>query len=593
MNVPSCGIRLVIGTLVCWSTLTGCASLPDSSTPEAIGTIEREPPSRTIVQPIPGREPDLLLRDFFAAVGDPANRHLGGRQYLTAEATAKWDDSAGTVIVDRIDVLPTDPRTDDRIGFLIRGTRVGQLQAGGIYLSEEGSYESKFVLRRENDQWRIDQLPDGVVLDSERFRESYKSRSIYFVDPSDTTTVADPRWVSVGRDQLATQLIGLLIDGPKAALAPAVHNMLDGPVSVRGPITKADGRTSSVGIGLGGIRIDFGGIAELDHRRRDLLAAQVVWTLANADVSGPYVLLADGKPLDDQHADSWTTADVAAMNPQGVAAGAAQLHALRGGALVSVVDDVPTPIPGVFGSARNLRSVAVSRDTSLIAAVADTGLPAPEPADTLLVGSYDGQPFPVAQGATITRPTWAPDNGSAWAVVDGTRVIRAVRDMSTGQVSVAETDTTALIPLGRQITELRLSRDGVRAALIIDGKAYVAVVVRSPDGGYSVTSPRPIAVGLGAAVTALDWSSGESVVLAQSASENPVTTVPVDGSRRDPLPGQNLTPPVGTVSAVPGTIYVADSRAVFRLDTGEPERDRFWREVRGLTGGQAVPVLPG
>ena len=61
----------------------------------------------------------------------------------------------------------------------------------------------------------------------------------------------------------------------------------------------------------------------------------------------------------------------------------------------------------------------------------------------------------------------------------------------------------------------------------------------------------------------------------------------------DALPSRNLTPPVTAVDASPSTTFVADTRAVFQLNSTDPAGDRYWREVPGLTGVKAVPVLPG
>jgi hypothetical protein len=69
--------------------------------------------------------------------------------------------------------------------------------------------------------------------------------------------------------------------------------------------------------------------------------------------------------------------------------------------------------------------------------------------------------------------------------------------------------------------------------------------------------------------------------------------VAVDGSRFDTLPGRNLTAPVSSVDASAMIEYVADARAVFQLNNSDPETDRYWREVPGLSGRRAVPVLPG
>lgn len=580
---------LAVCALLAGTLLVSCASLPESSTPEAIGTIDRAPANDNLAAPAPGREPDLLLRDFFKASTDPSARHRAARQFLTPAASQGWDDGASTTIVEKIDVLP-ESRTQDHATYLIRANRVGQLQPGGVYQAQEGTLEARIGLSRSNGEWRIDDLPPGVIMDRPQFLNSYQRRSLYFLDPTGTATVPDPRWISADREELTGELIGLLIDGPKPPLASGVRNLLGEKVSLRGPITKADGRTESVGVGLGGIRIDLTGVENYSATARQLLAAQIVWTLANAEVSGPYVLLADGRPLDENHPDGWTTVDVAALNPLASDDVDLGLHAVASGALVAVADTQVTPAPGYFGTVSNLVSAALSRDGNYVAAVADTGRP--DVANALMVGSYDGGAFPVVDGTTITRPSWAPDDSAAWAVIDGNRVVRAVRDAATGQVSLMDVEADEVTALGR-ITELRLSRDGVRAGLIVEGKVYVAVLVPQQGGEFVLTAPTPVAIGLGSPALSLDWSTSETIVVARATPDTPVAMVSVDGSRLDTLPGRNLTAPVSSVDASASIEFVTDARGVFQLDNADPETDRYWREVPGLAGQRAQAVLPG
>ena len=80
-------------------------------------------------------------------------------------------------------------------------------------------------------------------------------------------------------------------------------------------ITKADGKPGQVGVGLGGVRINFRLDNPMDAATRGLFAAQVIWTLANADVAGPYVLEIDGEPLGRGSCRRLDTADVASTNP--------------------------------------------------------------------------------------------------------------------------------------------------------------------------------------------------------------------------------------------------------------------------------------
>ncbi|GAB2628244.1 MtrAB system accessory lipoprotein LpqB [Prescottella soli] len=570
----------------------GCANLPDSSAPQAIGTIERAPASTNVEAPAPGREPDLLLRDFVKASTDPANRHLAARQYLTKDTSARWDDAASATIVDKIDLI-TESRNANSAVYTIRANRVGQLEPGGLYQAQEGQYEAKFSWVKVDGEWRIDDLPSGVIMDRPQFLNAYQRKSLYFLDPSAQTTVPDPRWISASQDQMVTQLIGLLIDGPKPSLSGAVRNELGSGVSVLGQITKADGRASQVGVGLGGVRVDFQGLGRMNTQSRELLAAQVIWTLANSDISGPYVLLADGQPLDERYPNGWSIADVSSLNPLATSSVSVGMHALRGGGLVSVGDATATPVPGYFGASDNLRSLALSQDGMLAAAVAETRRPAPEPQTALVVGTYDGNVATALEAQTITRPTWALDGSTAWAVVNDSSVVRVVRETATGKLTTMPVETGAIAALGGPVTELRLSRDGVRAAMIVDGKVYVATVSQLPDGAYSLTSPRAIAHGLSGPAVSLDWSTADTVVVVREGSEVPVVQLAVDGSRMDPLPSRNLTSPVRAVDATLTTEYVADARTVFQLNNNDPVGDRYWREVPGLSGSPAIPILPG
>ncbi|WP_227980343.1 MtrAB system accessory lipoprotein LpqB [Nocardia spumae] len=599
------GLATVIGALFgCALLITGCANLPDSSAPQALGTISHEPTSTGPHPPVNGRDPDLLLHDFLQATADPADNHRTARQYLTSDASQNWDDTARTIIVDKPDTL-RESRSEDTATYRVRARKLGELGTDGSFRAQDNTYETRIEMTKVGDEWRINQMEPGVVVDSTAFYKSYHRYSLHFANSPGTMMVPDLRWIAVGKDQLTQRLISLLADGPREGLAPAVRNVLAAPVSLSSDITKANGATDGVGVGLGGVRMDFSGASALDQRSKELLAAQVVLTLSGAGILGPYVLLGDGKPLDDRYAGTgWSLEDVTSMNPSARTADRAGLHALRDGTLVKVEStkgDI-APTPGYFGTVHNLRSVGLSEDGQLVAAVADSGEPAPAPKQTLVIGSYDGATtFSVVQGDTFTRPSWTSDGGAVWTVVDGTRVVRVVHDRATGNVSMQNVDSSSLTVAEPNsadsvprlpITDLRISRDGARAAIIAGGKVYQAIVVPHPDGKYSLTAPQPVAVDSSTTAASIDWSTPDTLVVAREGDVNPVDSVFVDGSELMALSSQNLTPPVRVVSAAPDTLYAADSRAVMQLQSSDPATDRFWREVPGL-GANAVPVLPG
>jgi hypothetical protein len=598
------GRRAVLGLVLAGLlVLAGCANLPDSSAPQALGTIDRGPTTSGPPPLTAGRDPDLLVRDFLQASADPTNRHQNARQYLTPTAAA-WDDAASTVVVEKPDTL-RESRSGDSATYRVRARKIGELEANGAFHATDATLlDYKIGMTKVGNEWRIDDLPPGAVVEDTTFVKFYHGYPLYFPNAAGTTMVTDLRWVAVRRDQVAQQLLSMLAEGPQPALVPAVRNMLSGPVSLRGSVVKPNGDVQGVGVGLGGVQIDFAGASGLDQHGRELLAAQVVLTLSGADVLGPYLLLADSKPLDDRYAGAgWTVTDVASMNPSANARSKIGLHAVRDGSLVKVdtVRNEIEPTPGYFGSAHNLQWVALSQDGQLVAAVADSGRAAPEPPRTLVIGGYDGTAFPVAQGNSFTRPSWTSDGSSAWTVVDGERVIRAVHDRATGNVSVQDVDTSALFAAQPNpsvstphtpIAELRIDPTGTRAGLIAGGKAYVAVVVPQADGKYALTSPLPVAVSLSSTVVSLDWYSADKVMLALDGSVDPVQTVELDGFQPTPVTSQNLTTPVRVVSASPDIQYVADNRAVMQLQSAAPSNERFWREVYGL-GANAIPVLPG
>ena len=89
-----------------WCVLAGCAGVPSSSAPQAIGTVDRPAPP-SLPKPTPGMDPDVLLREFLKATADPSNRHLAARQFLTESASNAWDDAGSALLIDRVVFVET------------------------------------------------------------------------------------------------------------------------------------------------------------------------------------------------------------------------------------------------------------------------------------------------------------------------------------------------------------------------------------------------------------------------------------------------------------------------------------------------------
>lgn len=571
--------------------LAGCAGVPSSSSPQAIGTVDRPAPP-SLPKPTPGMDPDVLLREFLKATADPANRHLAARQFLTESASQSWDDAGSALLIDNVVFVET--RGPERVSVHMRADILGSLSDMGVFETGEGALPDPgpIELVKTPDGWRIDKLPNGVFLDWQQFQATYKRNTLYFVDPTGTTVVPDPRYVAVSDpDQLATELVSKLIAGPRPEMANTVRNLLEPPLKLRGPVTRADGGKMGVGRGYGGARIALDNLSTTDPHSRQLLAAQLIWTLSRAGVNGPYVINADGAALDDRFADGWETSDVAATDPGAASGVAAGLHALIGGSLVALDGQRAPRVPGPFGQMPNQAAAAVSRTGQEVASIVTLRPGAPDMASSMWVGALGGAASQVLDARSLSRPSWSLDN-AVWVVIDGNNVVRVIQDASGQPARIPVDSTPVSSKFPGVITELQLSRDGTRAALVIDGRVVLAGVEQTPAGGYALTYPRRLGFGLRNTVVSLSWRTGDDIVVSRTDPEHPVSYVNLDGVNSDG-PSRNLLMPVTTVAANPSTVYVADARGVVQLSGSVAEDNPAWAEVRPLMVPGAEPVLPG
>lgn len=536
-------------------------------------------------------EPDVLLREFLKATADPSNRHLAARQFLTESASRGWDDAGNAVLIEN--PVFVEQRSSDRVTVNMRANKLGTLSDAGVFETADGDIPDpgQIVLVKANGQWRIDALPNGVFLDWQQFQATYKRYTIYFSDPTGRTVVPDPRYVAVADpDLLATELVTKLIGGPRPELAGAVRNQLSGNLRLRGPLTRADGGKTDVGRGYSGVRVELEGDLTPDARSRQLLAAQVIWTLSRAGISGPYLLQINGSPLDERLAQGWKTSDVASTDPGASESAGVGLYALVNGTLVSVDRDAANPVRGSFGQVGNQVSAALSRSGREVASVIRVR-PGDDPLMSLWVGANGGNGSEAAQGRTLSRPTWTLDD-TVWVVIDGGNIVRVIQESTTSMVARAPVDSTAVAQkFPGQITELALSRDGTRAAMIIDGQVVLASVAQTDNGEYALAFPRRLGFGLGRSAVSLSWRTGDDIAVSRHDSTHPVANVNLDGVNSD-LDDRNLLVPVSTIVATPSVIYVADQRGVLQL-SGMGTNEMQWVEVRPLMVPQTFPVLPG
>ena len=568
--------------LVAASTLalSSCTSLPSYTEPQALRSFVRSTPTEEAIAPVAGQEPDLLLRDFFAASGKPIQNHQAARAFLTPDAARRWDDAASTLILDRIDLNAKPGATPNAISYVVRGTVVGALGPGGVFSPDHGDFEAEIQLSKVDGEWRINSLPAGTVFERVELRNNYSPEELFFFDPNQKMLVRDRRWIYKGQKSMDTSLLSLLVEGPKGPIAAGVTTEV--PVGA-----------TFAGNDNGVYR--FNGFADLSAEERHRFAAQVLWTLAKSGTQGPYNIELDGTPLDPQ-APVLTIDDVAEYNPNATSGSVSPLYAVGNGSLTLVDSSTLTPVAGTLGSSGRVESADISGD--YVAGVIVDGEGAGRQS-TLVAGPVNGSVESVLQARTLTQPSLESHATALWTVLDGRTIARVARSTSTNELSQSEVDATKIEGLlepdgeggeGSSISMLKLSPTGVRAAMVIGGKVYLAVISRPAAGEKMIANIIDIAPSLDNTVVSVAWQLDGSLVVGTANQDAPIWRVETDGSAVTQLPSGNITAPVVAVAASANTLYVTDARSVLQLPINSPTT-AFWREVPALQGVRAVPVV--
>ena len=556
-------------TVALTTLAAGCASLPTNSAPHVIRSFAPEETETQAAGPKDGQESDLLLRDFYHASATPDSDYEAARAYLTEGASAAWDPSGQKLVVDSIGMTTLPGSSVGQRSYSVHGEVVGVVRSGGSYSPERGDYEATIDMEMVDGQWRISSLPEGVVFERTELRNQYQPYNLYFFDQDDRELVTDRRWVHSRRETLASDLIGLLMEGPSERLRPALTGSLPSSVSYTG---EQDGAYTFTG---------FAGVSE-DERAR--FAAQVVWTLATAGVTGPYELKADGQPLIDG-TDSLDTDDFIAASPLVETVGETKLYALAGGKVVRVDERSTQPVEGSLGAASDVIFADIAKDGEWAAIF---GKPGDAEDDIFRVGKFDGSEAEVMRAGTFTRPAIEPDAAAVWTVADGKRILRTVQSAATGSLTTGEVKVELPDGVDGNISVLRLSRTGTRVVMVIDGRLYTGIVRRQPSGERSIVNVYEYAHELSGSVISADWRPDGSLLVG-TTSTTPVMRVEQDGSSMTAMSAGNISAPVVAVAASPSTLYVTDANALLQVPASGADNP-IWREVPGLEGVRALPI---
>jgi hypothetical protein len=578
--------RVHAALLVALLAVAGCANIPEESTPHAVRDEQQVVTEAAVTPPTANLNAFDLVREYIRRSGNPE----AAKQYLTERAQSSWiGDTKPTIIDDKFDTVPLPNENEresgedqggvegTRVTVMLRVTLLGRLGPDSAFLPAVGEAEHKVGVIRENGQWRIDDPLPTVFVSMSDFKVSYRPVTVYFFDLDLRITVPDQRYVLAEPESgLPTRVFSVLLYGPSDSMRRSLYS----------PLEDVGSRTNVVPDDDGTLVVDLVPLGDKNKEEREMIAAQIVLSL-QAVTSSRLRIKGDGQDLIQGHGD-WRLSDIkqydAATKPStdqpGLVSSGGRLRILQDG----------KSVPGPAGDGQyNVVSAAQSIDGRQLAVVTKVGDQL-----RLRVGRYGEALQEVDFDATsMTRPTWrvstaeGQDASEVWTVEDG-NVVRIVRTGDETWKSV-EVNASALDSFG-PIRELRLSRDGTRAAMITTaGKLVVAAVVRDKDS-VSLAVPRALQPRRIVDAVGVDWLNQHTLAVITGQVELPVIRLSVDGLEMDLYDSNNLQFPLHAVTAAPErNVVVTDNAAVLIA----PGLASVWSQLPNGQGSSAIPFYPG
>ncbi|MFJ2603377.1 LpqB family beta-propeller domain-containing protein [Streptomyces sp. NPDC091279] len=584
--------------------LTGCASMPDSGDLRGVDSTPRQDTQVRVfaMPPQDNAQPADILSGFLEALTSDDPLYSTARQYLTAAASKTWrPDRSVTVLADGPGTVSDnrDARdAADDLSFHLTGTRVARVDGQDAYAPADGSYTESLHLIRDGrtKQWRIDRLPQGVVMGKSDFQRNYMSVNKYFFASNtaegasgQAAAVADPVYVRRRVDPL-TEMVRSVLGGPTRWLDPVVRTSFPTGTALQKGVTSLapdDQNKLTVPLNANAARVGAAKCAEM--------ATQLLFTLRDLTPAVDQVELRSGKrnlcSLGEDRADS-VAARGSEQPPDYLyfVDGKDRLVRLPSGG----TGTRPDPVPGALGEGdKPLRSVAVARDEHSAAAVSADGRDLY--VTSLTSGESLGDPALVSHGATdddrLTAPSWDA-RGDLWVADRDTAHPRLLLlEHGTGDPIVVKAPQ-----LDGRVQDVKVAADGVRIALVVvKGDKKSLLIGRIERTAEADEKPAVSVLELRSAtpdfedVTTMSWAGDSRLVVVGREQGGVQTTryVQVDGSTPEG-PAPAALSGVKEITAteddrLPLVAYSEDG--IVRLPSGAQ-----WQKV--VSDGTA-PVYPG
>jgi hypothetical protein len=582
---PAALFALVIALV---AGLAACSGVPGTSRPQTLRTVGlgNGVTAESSLGPVTGAEPRDVVAGFLRASAESVDaRHSVARQFLTADAGAKWQDSTVTIVSDDTVDVAQSTETTATVAYTYLGR--GSLDARGIYLPEKNgtgvspALKVTFALNKVKGQWRISDVPPnlGVIINVTDFQTRYSAHPLYFYDSTETQLVPDIRYSALSGHALATWLLGQMLGtngtGPRPELVGAVQTEIpDGVDATRASVTDADPAV-----------VEIPGSSQLDGAAQKRLAAELAYTIGPIPFTGRVTLSDGGKVVDVPTVG--TVFQESSFPELGVesVSGAVPYYLRRPGALI---DQAGRPVPGPVGAGTYaLTSIALRQAGTglLVAGLSQNGL---------LLGAATGPLTKVSLASNPPRsalsvPEFDPLGSDLWIGVGGS-LYRVTQARKVLPVSIPA-PTGGGWPARGQIEAVRFSPDGARLAVVFrtaDGSStalWIGAVSRSAD---SVSVPSFLAITPAALQVAdVAWEDDHTLLtVAAVGGEARLFSMQSDGSQLEEQSRSGLPGGLVSVAAATGEPPLVSTENTVWIQVGSG----VWRSFGG--GGQIEGYAP-
>ena len=526
------GLIAVVAVLL---ALTGCA--PGLPTDGPVGRAEAPPADgyeyqRDPVSPRPGAGPEDIIQGFLQAGAGPQNDYEVAREYLTEDAAQDWSADARTF------VYTGEPTIQEAEGeaFIVEIQLDRFVDSNGSMSRPGGTETFHFEVEEVDDQWRIVDAPAGKILHAGTFGEVYTDYTLYFYDPQQRYAVPDMRWF-ISRPGLPAEIAHRILEGPAPWLEAGADSAFGPESSLGNPSVPVDELVATVdldpAVTAGASEAD---LALMRHQLN--LALSQLSTVRDTEITVNGSSLEIPRPADlseDEQLDIETSPS----------AGETQIG-VQDGALVRQTGTTTNEISGLPDiSGLDPRFPAKpTPPADQVFAFMDGDLEA-------LYQVRDGAEAPelLVEADRLTRPSM--DNfGWTWTVThndDGDATIRAYSYDDPSETTSAEVPADFLED--KEVTSMRISQDGTRAALVVDDAGvralYIASVVRDGSTGVPRGLGGHYVLNADVAIEEVRWAENDAVMVWQpwdpEESDDPaqglVQRISLSGILSDPEEG--------------------------------------------------------